>query len=370
MLAPPASCPSPPEQTGGAIVLRTPENDTLADVRPVAFDVIYRIGDELISHWNAIDAGLLERARGNRERVMAERSQRSGWRHPSDPGYVLKEPSSYKTILSFPQLTNRDARRLKGALRSIGDQRDMWAHQTPALTDHPGPAGHLLALTQDAHLVAELLAFSDLVEPLDQLRAMLEDGRVAPPLRSTASEIEPPASFRIGAPTEVPLGSRIAKVTGGRVWGEDARPLVLPNDETRTDEELARLWSRIIGKRDASIWVALDGRVIVEHGGRHWVIDVIGPNRAVSSPGDPLIGWVIDRCRPLLDTDGSVWDYASGRMYFEADTPPGRRLLATLPDGGPIQVTAGGDVGARIDDSGESLYIGTLEDAELEIFLA
>ena len=120
-------------------MIRIPASDSLADLRLSAFDVIFRLGDRLIEYWNGVDPELLERARLNRLDVMAERSQRSGWRHPFDPGYVLKEPGSYKTILQLPDTEPEISKRLKGALGAIGNQRDQWAHQTPALIDHPGP---------------------------------------------------------------------------------------------------------------------------------------------------------------------------------------------------------------------------------------
>jgi hypothetical protein len=352
-------------------MIRIPNDDSLAELRLTAFDVIFRIGDHLVAHWNAIDPGLLERARRRRIDVMAERSQRCSWRHPEDPGYVLKEPGSYKTILPLPALEPDVAKRLKGSLAAIGAQRDQWAHQTPALIGQPGPYGHLTDLARDALFASETLGFEDLVEPLRRLGTTLENG-----LAEAPSEPEPTRSalpfargFRIGAPTDVPLGSRTAGLMGGRIWGDDGRPLALPDGETRTDAELARLWSRIVGTRDAKLWIAPDGRVIVEHLRRHWIIDLIGGHRPPLEPGEPLMGWVVDRCKPLLDTDGSIWDYVTGRKYFDSRSDVGKRLLAALPNGGPLQVTADGAVGARLDDSGETVFIGSLEERELEVLL-
>ena len=71
-----------------------------------------------------------------------------------------------------------------------------------------------------------------------------------------------------------------------------------------------------------------------------------------------------------MDGDGSIWDYVTGKLYFEPGSALGHRLLEPLPEGGPIQITAEGGVGARIDESGESYYIGSLEEDELEVFLA
>ncbi len=100
------------------------------------------------------------------------------------------------------------------------------------------------------------------------------------------------------------------------------------------------------------------------------MIDVIGEARPRLDLGAPLAGWVVDRVHPLLDTDGSIWDYVGGKMYFEAESDLGSRLLSRYPDGGPLQITAEGAVGAREDDSGESIVIGSLEDAELDVFLS
>jgi hypothetical protein len=82
------------------------------------------------------------------------------------------------------------------------------------------------------------------------------------------------------------------------------------------------------------------------------------------------VGWVVERCRALLDTDGSIWDYVNGKSYVEAGTPLSERLLEVLGDGGPIQITADGAVGAQMDESGDSVYLTSLDDAELEVFLA
>ncbi len=163
-------------------MIRIPESDSLADLRLTAFDVMFRLGDRLVEFWNSKDTDLIERARLNRIDVAAERSQRSGWRHTDDPGYVLKEPGQYKSLLQLPPLGEETTKKLKGAMTSIGDQRDRWAHQTPELIDHPGPHGHLVNLTRDAKFVSETLGFDELVRPLDRLRSALDGGLTDVPL--------------------------------------------------------------------------------------------------------------------------------------------------------------------------------------------
>ena len=214
------------------------------------------------------------------------------------------------------------------------------------------------------------MVFTELIEPLRRLALALEADVVAPPATTMSSVALKETTLRIGAPTDVPFGSRTARIMGGRIWGDDGRAIELPVGEPRTDTELARLWSRIIGARDSRVWIAPDGRVIVEHLGRHWIIDVIGEHGAQLDMGCPLSGWVIDHCRPLLDTDGSVWDYVTGGVYFEGGSELGGRLLATWPGGGPVQITADGAVGAQTDESGEAVCIGSVTDAELDAFLS